>query len=97
MSRSIRVGGEDVIYDYGILLANDEGAWHFARLNDEGKEVASNEKFSHPLIALRSLSEQGWDVVNGYSAEHKPGLNGDRFLLRKQMPKSKKKARIGIR
>ena len=97
MSRSIRVTGEDANNEYGILLANDEGKWLFARLNEEGKEGTFSENFSGPLIALRSLSEQGWEVVNAYSAEKKPGFNGDRFLLRKQLPKPKKKARIGIR
>ena len=43
------------------------------------------------------LSEQGWDVVNAYSVDKKPGLNGDRFLLQREMPKRKKKDLIGIR
>ena len=78
-------------------MANEEGKWLFSQLNDEGNEIIFSEGFTGPLKALRILSEQGWDVVNAYSVDKKPGLSGDRFLLRKQMLKRKKKDRIGIR
>jgi hypothetical protein len=49
-------------------------------------------------VLSQNSREQGWDVVNAYSVDKKPGLTGDRFLLRKEMPKQqKKKVRIGIR
>ena len=85
------------MHDYRVLLANEEGKCIFSQLNDEGHEMISSEGFTGPLKALRILSEQGWDVVNAYSVDKKPGLSGDRFLLRKQMLKRQKKDRIGIR
>jgi len=84
------------MHDYGVLLANEEGKWLFSQLNDEGNETIS-EGFTGPLQALRILGERGWDVVNAYSVDKKPGLIGDRFLLSREMPKRKKKGRIGIR
>jgi hypothetical protein len=95
--RTIHIAGDEGMHDYGVLLANDEGKWLFSQLNDEGNDIIFSEGFTGPLKALRILSEQGWDVVNAYSVDKKPGLNGDRFLLRKQMLKRKKKDRIGIR
>ena len=85
------------MHDYGVLLASEEDKWLFSRVDDEGKESVFGETFTGPLKALRTLSEQGWDVVNAYSVDKKPGLSGDRFLLRKEMPKSRKTSRIGIR
>jgi hypothetical protein len=95
--RTISIAGDEGMHDYGVLLATEEGKWIFSQLNDEGNEMISSEGFTGPLKALRILSGQGWDVVNAYSVDKKPGLNGDRFLLRKQMHKRKKKDRIGIR
>jgi hypothetical protein len=95
--RTISIAGDEGMHDYGVLLATEEGKWIFSHLNDEGDEMISSEGFNGPLKALRILSEQGWDVVNAYSVDKKPGLSGDRFLLRRGMPKRKKKDRIGIR
>src|SRR5262249_31669545 len=67
------------------------------RGKDEGEEVIFSEGFTGPLKAICILGEQGWVVINAYSVDKKPGLNGDRFLLRKEMQKRKKKDRIGIR
>jgi hypothetical protein len=95
--RTIYIAGDEGMQDYGVLLANEEGKWLFSQVNDEGKEILFSEGFTGPLQALRILSEKGWEVVNAYSVDKKPGLHGDRFLLRREMPKQNKKGRIGIR
>jgi hypothetical protein len=95
--RTIHIARDEGMHDYGVLLSNEAGKWLFSQLNVEGNEMIFSEGFTGPLKALRILSEQGWDVVNAYGVDKKPGLNGDRFLLRKQTLKRKKKDRIGIR